>query len=521
MSSIAKAEEKKEKENKTNTAASVQQTVQRDLSDVNGPEGGMLPNDVSAKIQSMRGSGQKLSEKQNQYFSQKFGRDMSDVHVHTDAASDTISRSLNARAFTIGSDVFLTKGVNPDGGGASMQTMTHELTHVVQQGGHASSGPLKLGAADTAQEHEAESTAQREFDPKLQENETVQRETDSELEEDTVQREEDSELEENTLQRESSSKLKTEDTVQRELESTHAEQDTIQRGFWSDLGSAIGGAALNAIGLGEAMGDFMGGDNKVKAAIEKMPGPTKQTYKTLEEDIKKGESNVAKLDKQVKKDQKAVNAAQNDPSKQGQLSSLTTGMTNRLAEYNDEKRTLDNNLKQQLEMLQSVDATITNDDVNRYRSGKAKTFFSSVFSAIGGKVLGAFESDPEKKAEAQAKGRNSINNWFASKNKTSAAEESEDQKAVKAAEIEQHQKQVVDDIWNVVQNDPVLKDKYTKLLFRREIAANHMTMIQESIKEGETDEDIKKSVLMLLRNKADSTGVNNGGQAQQPQQQSV
>ena len=140
---------------------------QRDLSDVNGPEGGMLPGEVSAKIQSMRGGGQKLSEKQNQFYSQKFGRDMSDVHVHTDAQSDTISRSLNARAFTIGSDVFLSKGVNPDGGGRDQQTMTHELTHVVQQGGHASSGPLKLGAADTAQEHEAESTAQREFDPKL------------------------------------------------------------------------------------------------------------------------------------------------------------------------------------------------------------------------------------------------------------------------------------------------------------------------------------------------------------------
>ena len=133
---------------------------------------------------------------------------------------------------------------------------------------------------------------------------------------------------------------------------------------------------------------------------------------------------------------------------------------------------------------------------------EAKTFFSSVFSAIGGKVLGAFESDPEKKAEAQAKGRNSINNWFASKNKTSAAEESEDQKAVKAAEIEQHQKQVVDDIWNVVQNDAVLKDKYTKLLFKREIAAEHMKMIQESIKDGESDEDIKSSILMLMRNKA-------------------
>ena len=36
---------------------------------------------------------------------------------------------------------------------------------------------------------------------------------------------------------------------------------------------------------------------------------------------------------------------------------------------------------------------------------------------------------------------------------------------------------------------------------------NHMKMIQESLQEGESEEDIKSSVLMLLRNKA---GVNAG-----------
>ena len=520
MSSIAKAEEKKEKENKTNTAAPVQQTVQRDLSDVNGPEGGMLPNDVSAKIQSMRGSGQKLSEKQNQYFSQKFGRDMSDVHVHTDAASDTISRSLNARAFTIGSDVFLTKGVNPDGGGASMQTMTHELTHVVQQGGHASSGPLKLGAADTAQEHEAESTAQREFDPKLKEEDAVQREIDPDLEEDAVQRESDTKLKENkTIQREAAVKPEESDTVQREVEPAYAVHDTIQRGFWSDLGSALGGAALNAIGLGESMGDFMSGDNKVKAAIAKMSSSTRTTYNTLEQNIKQGESEVADLDKRIKKNKKRIDAIGDDQTKAQEKALLTGGLAQIQPDYDQKKADLDNNLKQQLSMLQSVDATITTDDVNRYRSGKVKTFFSSVFSAIGGKVLGAFESDPEKKAEAQARGRNSINNWFASKNKTSAKDETEEQKATKAKELAQKQKSVEDSIWNDVQNDGMLSQHYTRLLFKREIAANHAKMIQESLQEGESQEDIKKSVLMLLKNKAGSAAANQG--AQQPQQQSV
>ena len=70
MGKFAEQEEKKVKKESVKPTVPVQETVQRDLSDVNGPEGGMLPGDVSAKIQSMRGSGQKLSDKQNQFYSQ-------------------------------------------------------------------------------------------------------------------------------------------------------------------------------------------------------------------------------------------------------------------------------------------------------------------------------------------------------------------------------------------------------------------------------------------------------------------
>ena len=57
MSKFAEQEEKKVKKESAKPTAPVQETVQRDLSDVNGPEGGMLPGDVSAKIQSMRAAG--------------------------------------------------------------------------------------------------------------------------------------------------------------------------------------------------------------------------------------------------------------------------------------------------------------------------------------------------------------------------------------------------------------------------------------------------------------------------------
>ena len=467
-----------------------QQTVQRDLSEVNGPEGGMLPDNVSSKIQSMRGGGQRLSDRQNQFYSQKFGRDMSDVHIHTDTQSDTISRSLNARAFTIGSDVFLTKGINPDGGGRDAQTMTHELTHVVQQGGHASSGPLKLGAADTAQEHEAESTAQREYAPDLKN------------EDDTIQRENASELDD------------AKNTIRREfVPGQKGAENTIQRGFWSDLGSAFASTALNALGIGDAMGDFLSGDKKVKAAIEKMAAGKRLEYNGIEENIKRDEeNNIPNLEKEIKGYQKRLSKLEGDPNMVDECDRIQEELEGAQMALDGRKQDLDNELKAQLAMLQAVDATITTEDVNRYRSGKAKTFFSSVFASIGGNILGSFENDPEKKAAARAKGRNSINNWFASANKTSLEGETEEQKAAKAEAIEQRQKSLVDSIWNDVERDQVLSRKYTKLLFKREIAKNHMTMIQESIKDNESDEDIKSSVMVSLRNNAQSSN------AEQPQQ---
>ena len=198
---------------------------------------------------------------------------------------------------------------------------------------------------------------------------------------------------------------------------------------------------------------------------------------------------------------------------QTRLQNIQNELNDALLALEDRKGELQERLQQQYDMLRKVDQTITKDDVNRYRSGKAKTFFSSIFSAIGGKVLGSFESDPEKKAAAQAKGRNSINNWFASKNKQNTIGESEEDKERKAEELKDKQKQLVDNIWADVQQDPQLSQKYTKLLLKREISTNHMTMIQESLKENESIDDIKSSVMMLLRNSAQRQ------QQQQPQPQ--
>jgi hypothetical protein len=56
------------------------------------------------------------------------------VRVHTDAQSDSLNKSIQAKAFTTGSDIFFSKGAYDPGSQSGQELLGHELTHVVQQG---------------------------------------------------------------------------------------------------------------------------------------------------------------------------------------------------------------------------------------------------------------------------------------------------------------------------------------------------------------------------------------------------
>lgn len=61
------------------------------------------------------------------------GVDLGNVRLHTDGAADRISRQLNATAFTVGDDVFMSKAAG-DPVGAGRDVLAHELGHVVDGG---------------------------------------------------------------------------------------------------------------------------------------------------------------------------------------------------------------------------------------------------------------------------------------------------------------------------------------------------------------------------------------------------
>jgi len=90
---------------------------------------------LEGAIHQARGSGQALSDDTRQPMERAFGADFSRVKVHTDAQADQLNRSIQARAFTTGSDIFFRQGEHSPGTRAGQELLAHELTHVVQQSG--------------------------------------------------------------------------------------------------------------------------------------------------------------------------------------------------------------------------------------------------------------------------------------------------------------------------------------------------------------------------------------------------
>jgi len=120
-------------------------------------QNGYLNDDISGTIQQKRGGGSPLPDSLRQDVSKRLKHDFDDVRIHTDEQAHELSRKINARAFTIGKDIFFKKGVFAPSSKQGRETIMHELTHVVQQSGASgASGRLKLGAPDTSHEKQAD-----------------------------------------------------------------------------------------------------------------------------------------------------------------------------------------------------------------------------------------------------------------------------------------------------------------------------------------------------------------------------
>lgn len=97
-------------------------------------EGGEAPTDLESAINGVKGRGQPLDTRLQQSMGQAMEADFSRVRVHTDEQAHQLNQSIQAKAFTTGQDVFFRQRTYEPGRREGQEFITHELTHVVQQG---------------------------------------------------------------------------------------------------------------------------------------------------------------------------------------------------------------------------------------------------------------------------------------------------------------------------------------------------------------------------------------------------
>ena len=96
----------------------------------NGPQ--VNPHSIQGRADTLSGRGQELSDRVKSYFEPRFGRDFGSVRVHNDSRAAELAQSLNARAFTVGSDVVFGAGEYSPQTREGKRLIAHELTHVLQ-----------------------------------------------------------------------------------------------------------------------------------------------------------------------------------------------------------------------------------------------------------------------------------------------------------------------------------------------------------------------------------------------------
>lgn len=123
----------------------------RPLAHASRPRGATASDAVAGQIASSRGGGSPLPQGARRFMESRFGTDFSHVRLHTDGLAAQLSTGLNAKAFTVGRDIYLnTKHCSP-GSSEGRHVLAHELTHTVQQGAAADGqvgAPLMIQKAD-------------------------------------------------------------------------------------------------------------------------------------------------------------------------------------------------------------------------------------------------------------------------------------------------------------------------------------------------------------------------------------
>jgi hypothetical protein len=102
----------------------------------------VAPEHADMAVQVASRGGNPLPQSALRFFEPRFGSDLSHVRVHADGSAAQAARSVNARAYTVGSDIVFGSGEYSPDTHAGKHLLAHELTHVVQQQGPVARQPM-------------------------------------------------------------------------------------------------------------------------------------------------------------------------------------------------------------------------------------------------------------------------------------------------------------------------------------------------------------------------------------------
>lgn len=119
---------------------------------------------LGAAINHSRQGGSMLPDLSRTHFESAFGSDLSGIRIHNGIQHNQLASSLNAKAFTVGADIFFGQGHYKPGTHNGDRLLAHELAHVLQQSAgkvqakHVESG-VQMGEVNDSHEQEANRVA--------------------------------------------------------------------------------------------------------------------------------------------------------------------------------------------------------------------------------------------------------------------------------------------------------------------------------------------------------------------------
>ena len=109
--------------------------IARSVSTGHSGGGIALPSQFGSQLASLQGLGSRLYGDLKRQMETGFGRDFSNVRLHTDEAAAEMSSSISARAFTYGNDIFFNRGQYSPYTRDGQHLIAHELAHIAQRTG--------------------------------------------------------------------------------------------------------------------------------------------------------------------------------------------------------------------------------------------------------------------------------------------------------------------------------------------------------------------------------------------------